>query len=306
MSKKQPTPPAPLTDHEAALRDELRRDVEKLAGEIGERHCCWLYEKLDQSADWIEDSLTSAGCQVERQSFEVDQCACYNVIAEIAGKGRADEIVVVGAHYDSVTGSPGANDNASGVAAVLALARAFAGAEIARTLRLVAFANEEPPFFKSDEMGSFVYAQSCREREDNILGMLSLETIGYYSHAANSQHYPFPLSFFYPSTGNFIGFVGNLASRKLVRQITRAFKQHTDFACESAAVPGVIAGVDWSDHWSFWKHGFPAVMVTDTALFRYPHYHTPEDTPDKLDYDGFTRVTAGLAGAVGELVGLVK
>ena len=303
---KQPTPPRPLTDRETALRDELRRDVEKLAGEIGERHCCWLYEKLAQSADWIEDSLTSAGCQVERQGFEVDQCLCHNVIAEISGKGRADEIVVVGAHYDSVTGSPGANDNASGVAAVLALARAFAGAEPARTLRLVAFANEEPPFFKSDEMGSFVYAQSCREREDNVVGMLSLETIGYYTCAAGSQHYPFPLNLFYPSTGNFIGFVGNLGSRKLVRRVTRAFRQHTDFACESAAVPGVITGVDWSDHWSFWKHGFPALMVTDTAPFRYPYYHMPEDTPDKLDYDGFTRVTVGLAGAVGELVGLAK
>jgi Zn-dependent M28 family amino/carboxypeptidase len=133
--------------------------------------------------------------------------------------------------------------------------------------------------------------------------MLSLETIGYYSDAPNSQQYPPPFNLYYPSTGNFIGFVGNEESSRLVEQVVRAFRQHAKFPSEGSAAPSDVPGVGWSDHWSFWQAGYPALMVTDTAPFRYPHYHLSSDTPDKLDYDRMARVVDGLQAVIGDLAG---
>ena len=220
---------------------------------------------------------------------------------EVRGTELPDEIIVVGAHYDSVAGTVGANDNASGVAATLVLARSFARLPRAKTLRFVAFANEEPPFFKTSGMGSRVYSAACRKRAENIAAMLSLETIGYYTDRDGTQKYPFPLSLAYPSTGNFIAFVGNLSSRSLVHQAIAAFRKHAKFPSEGAALPSFIPGIDWSDHEAFWRVGYPALMVTDTALFRYPHYHTPADTPDKIDFDRLTLVVTGLRSVVADL-----
>jgi hypothetical protein len=295
-------PLPPLGERELALRDALRRDVEVLAAEIGERNVPH-HPALAAAADFVEQSFTSAGLRVSRQEYRVGDEPCHNLEVEIAGGERAGEIVVVGAHYDSVFGSPGANDNGSGVAATLALAREFAGRKPARTLRFVAFANEEPPYFLSDDMGSLVYAKRCRERAERVVAMLSLETIGYYSDEGSTQQYPAPLSFFYPSTGDFLAFVGNVSSRALVREAIGSFRRHASFPSEGGAVPGDIPGVGWSDHWSFWQQGYPAIMLTDTAPFRYPHYHTRDDTPDKLDYDRLARVVAGLAGVVADLAG---
>jgi len=207
----------------------------------------------------------------------------------------------VGAHYDSVSGSPGANDNGSGVAALMEVARLFAQKRFARTVRFVAFVNEEPPFFQTHQMGSWVYAMQCREKKEKIKAMLSLETIGYYSDQMKSQYYPFPFSLFYPNKGNFIGFVGNLSSRNLVRRCVESFRKHTQFPSEGAAAPGWITGIGWSDHWAFWKEGYPAVMITDTALFRYRHYHSITDTPDKIVYDRTAQVVAGISRMVAEL-----
>ena len=164
--------------------------------------------------------------------------------------------------------------------------------------------NEEPPFFLRRDMGSKVYASLARKRKDNIVAMLSLETMGFYSEAPNSQQYPFPFSFFYPHTANFIGFVGNLGSRHLVRQSLEAFRSHTQFPSEGIAAPGWVTGIGWSDHWSFWQAGYRAIMVTDRALFRYEHYHTSEDTPEKIDYNRLARVTMGLSHVVTELAGI--
>jgi Zn-dependent M28 family amino/carboxypeptidase len=221
------------------------------------------------------------------------------------GKGTAlvAEVIVVGAHGDSVDGAVGANDNGSGVAAVLELARLFREAKPARTLRLVAFVNEEPPFFKTEQMGSRVYARRSKARGENVVAMFSLETIGYYSDRPGSQRYPFPLGFFYPSTGNFIAFVSNLSSRALLHEVLASFRRHAEFPSESVAAPAFIPGVDWSDHWSFWKEGYPALMVTDTAPYRYPYYHTVQDTPDKVDYERAARVATGLQGMLSELAG---
>jgi Zn-dependent M28 family amino/carboxypeptidase len=223
-----------------------------------------------------------------------------NIEVEVQGSARASEIVIVGAHYDSVLGAPGANDNGSGVAAVIELARLFGGSSPSRSLRFVTFVNEEPPFSHSDAMGSRHYSRRARERGESIVAMFSLETIGYYSERPGSQHYPFPLSFFYPSTGNFIAFVSNLSSRGLLHEAIAGFRRHAGFPSEGAAAPAFLPGVDWSDHWSFWKEGFPALMVTDTAPYRYPHYHTMQDTPDKVDYERLARVVTGLHGMLRE------
>lgn len=281
-----------LTQNEVKLRDELATQVQKLAGEIGERNLSH-YPRLLEAAQYIEAQLLADGYQVRRDNYAIEGKTCSNLEAELRGRSR--EIVLIGAHYDSVFGSPGANDNASGVAALLALARRFAGTQNSKTLRFVAFVNEEPFYFQSVEMGSFIYAGRCRKRGDQINAMISLETIGYFSGDPDSQKYPLPgLRLLYPRTGNFIGFVGNVASRSLLRTAIGEFRRQAQIPSAGAALPAMVPGVGWSDQWSFWQHGYPGIMVTDTAPFRYPHYHATSDTPDKLDYDSMTRVVAGL------------
>ena len=154
-------------------------------------------------------------------------------------------------------------------------------------------------------MGSVVYAKQCRKHREKIVAMLSLETIGYYTDERGTQHYPFPFSLFYPSTGNFIGFVGNTLSAGLVRDVVASFRHHAKFPSEGGALPGAVPGIGFSDQWAFWQEGYPGVMVTDTAPFRYPYYHTREDTPDKVRYDHLARVVAGLEGVIGDIVGLI-
>lgn len=295
-------PWTPLDPREQSVRAALQRDIQALAGDIGERNLLRPH-RLDQAAEFIAASFASAGFAVRRQPYQVQGVPCANLEVELRGRTHPEEIVVIGAHYDSVIGSPGANDNASGVAALLALARAFHGAPGARTLRLVAFVNEEPPFFQTRNMGSLVYARAARERDDNIVAMLSLETIGYYTDRKRSQRYPFPVGLFYPSRGNFIAFVGRTADRGLVRRCVELFRQHAEFPSEGGALPAGLPGIGWSDHWAFWQAGYPAVMVTDTAPFRYPHYHGDDDTPDKLQYEALARVVVGLEAVVRELLG---
>src|SRR6266480_3669469 len=299
MPGKNISKAAPLSPGEITLREELRADVQKLAGEIGERNM-WHYAELNAAADFIENSFSRTGLHPRRDSYELRGQACHNLETEIPG--ARPEIILIGAHYDSVFGSPGANDNGSGVAATLALARRFAGKKTEHTLRFVAFVNEEPPYFLSGEMGSLVYARRCKERGDKISAMISLETIGYFSDAPNSQTYPSPgLGLFYPKIGNFIGFVSNVHSRALLRRVIALFRKHAKIPSEGASLPAFIPGVSWSDQWSFWQQGYPAIMVTDTAPFRYPYYHSSNDTPDKLDYDRFTLVVSGMEKVIQEL-----
>lgn len=279
----------------------LRSHVEMLAGTIGERHV-WRYAALRRAADFIAEQLAATGCPAERQTYEVSRLPVDNIEATMAGTSRPHEILVVGAHYDTVSGCPGANDNATGVAAVIELARRFAAAPRPRTIRFLAFVNEEPPFFRTQQMGSVVYANAAKARGDRIVGMLSLETMGYYSEVKGSQQYPAPIALLYPDTGNFIGFVSNVASARLLLKARRAFKRRTAFPVQSAAVPDAIPGVGWSDHWAFWQAGYPAMMVTDTAPFRYPWYHTAEDTPEKVDYEKLAQLVDGLEAVVEALV----
>jgi hypothetical protein len=296
-------PLPPLSPDERDLRDRLAVHVEVLAGDIGERHL-WRYQSLQAASTYVQEQFREFGHDVDVQSFEAGGRLVDNVAAERPGALRPDEIVVVGAHYDSVTGSPGANDNATGVAAVIELARLYATRTPARTVRFVAFVNEEPPFFQTPDMGSLHYARRARARDERITAMLSIETIGAYSDAPGSQRFPLPLfGALYPDTANFITFVGNVGTRRLVRQAIAAFRAHATIPSEGGAVPGWIAGVGWSDHWAFLQHGYPAIMVTDTALFRYAPYHTIADTPDQVDYDRMTRVVSGLEAVIAELAG---
>ncbi len=299
MPGKNISKAAPLSPDEVGLREELRASVQKLAGEIGERNM-WHYPQLNVAADFIENAFSRAGLRTRRDSYDMHGQVCHNIEAEIPG--ARPEILLIGAHYDSVFGSPGANDNGTGVAATLALAQRFAGRKPEHTLRFVAFVNEEPPYFLSDEMGSFIYAGRCKAHGDKISGMISLETIGYFSDAPHSQTYPSPgLGIFYPKVGNFIGFVSNVQSRALLRRVVALFRKYAQIPSEGAALPAFIPGVSWSDQWSFWRYGYPGIMVTDTAPFRYPHYHSSSDTPDKLDYDRFTLVVSGIEKVIEDL-----
>src|SRR2546426_841658 len=226
----------PLPEHELALRDQLKAHIVMLAGTIGERNLL-RYQALNAAAGYISQQFQEMVYTVREQIFVVEGKTVKNLEAELPGKSHAKEIILFGAHYDSVIGSPGANDNATGVAAVLALARFAKEYRFARTLRFVAF-------------------------------------------------------------------VGNLASRDLVRRIVAGFRKHTRFPSEGVAAPGVIPGISWSDQWPFWEEGYPAVMVTDTAFHRYGQYHTLRDTPEIIDYERLARVVAGLTHVLGEFASL--
>jgi hypothetical protein len=299
----------PGDSHEGALPDRtarerrvaraLRGHVEVLAGRIGARHL-GRPAALEAAARYLAGELGGAG--LARLPYRVGRATVENLELTLPGTSRREEIVVLGAHYDSARGSPGANDNASGVAAALVLARALGEAPRARTLRVVLFPNEEPPYFQTEEMGSLVYARAGRARGDRIVAMLSLETMGYYSDEPGSQHYPPVIGAMYPDRGDFIAFVANPDSRPLLLDVVRLFRRHAAFPSEGAALSDLLPGVGWSDHWSFWQEDYPALMVTDTATFRDPHYHTSRDTPAHLDYDRLARVVVGLEAVVRELL----
>lgn len=295
--------PPLLTDGERSLAKRLRDHVQAIALQPHHR---WAPAELEAVATYIENRLRAAGYAVQREEFKAAGAVVRNLVVEVRGARQPDEIVLVGAHYDSVLGAPGANDNGSGVAAVLELARAFREWRPARTWRLALFVNEEPPFFRTSEMGSAVHARNARVRGERIVAMYSLETIGFYSDAPGSQRHPFPLGWFYPDRGNFLGFVGNLASRSLVHDTIAAFRTQAQFPSEGIAAPAWVPGVDWSDQMWFWREGYAAVMITDTAYFRYPHYHTPQDTPDKVDYARLARVVRALERTFRVLDGTIE
>jgi len=283
-------------------RDDLKRDLRTLTETIGERHL-GKPEKLEQAAIWIESTLGGGniGYSIGRNIYEVDGKTVRNLEATLPGKSRRDEIIVVGAHYDTVPGTPGANDNGTGVVTLLALARAFAGEQQDRTVRFVAFVNEEPPYFQTKNMGSHVYARRCKERNEKIVGMIALETIGYFSNAEGSQKVPPGLEGSFPNKGNFLAFVGNEDSKYLADNCRIAFTNASGIPAIAGGFPVDVPGVGWSDHWSFWQEGYPAVMVTDTSPYRYPHYHKASDTMEKIDFGNFTKAVEGFEAVVRRL-----
>jgi len=290
-----------LTADEAALAKSLEADVSHFAVDLGERNLGHTPAKLEAAASWVEGELLDAGYAVTQEPYEVKGQKVRNLIADLPGSSVPRELVIIGAHYDSAEGTPGADDNASGVAVTLALARALHASPQARTVRFIFFTNEEPPFFRTPAMGSDVSAKNARARGDDVRAMLSLETMGYFTDAPDTQHDPWPFSAFYPSSGHFIAFVADTESSDLAHQVAGTFRAHATVASEGSTAPRFIEGVDWSDHGPYWRAGYKALMVTDTAPFRNPHYHEATDLPPTMDFARLARVTVGLEAVVRDL-----
>jgi Zn-dependent M28 family amino/carboxypeptidase len=276
----------------------LRQVVTKLAWEIGVR----TYrddEPMARTAAYISSELSSFGCAVTRQSFTYEGHMLQNIIGERKGTDPAAPILVIGAHYDTVRTTPGADDNGSGIAGLLGIARLLAGRQPHRTIRFVAFAFEEPPSYRTHHMGSYQYAKALHDGGALVEGMICLEMIGFFSDAEGSQHYPLPfMNRVFPKTGNFIAMVGNRRSKGFTERLAGAFKKATDLPLITLNAPAFVVGIDFSDHWSFNKFDYPAFMVTDTAFYRNLSYHSPADLPETLDYGRMAKVVEGLAAAV--------
>lgn len=279
------------------LQQNLQHHVYRLADEIGERNLQHP-DALHAAEDYINQTWQQQGYEVEKQAYLERNIQCANLEVTQKGNARAEQIILVGAHYDTVYGSPGANDNGSGLAVLLELSRLFRSETTNMSVRFVAFVNEEPPFFFSGRQGSNIYAKAIRQRGDDIRLMLALETMGYYSSEPHSQDYPPLFRYFYPHTADFISLVTNFGSRRVMLKLARAFREVTDFPLEHVATFSFIPGVAWSDHLSFWRQNYKALMITDTAFYRYPYYHSSNDTPEKLDYPRLARVCDGLFKAL--------
>jgi hypothetical protein len=290
---------SPLTPEERTLAAALKKHIEAIASR---EHNIAHFDELEKAARYIEATLGSYGYAVNRQSYVADGKTVRNidVIIEPQSGVAAPEVLVVGAHYDSAATAPGANDNGTGTAAVIELARLLGDlkGKTARRIRLVLFVNEEPPYFQTADMGSLHYARALAEKKERVVAMYSLETLGFYSSEPGSQQYPPPFGMMFPDRGDFVSFVAMLGSRPLLRQTIGSFRSHTAFPTIGGVAPGYVPGIDWSDHWAFAEYGFPAVMITDTAYFRYPHYHKPSDTPDKVDMEKLARVVKGIEGVI--------
>lgn len=290
-----------LSRAELGLRHELFAHVSKLAVDIGERSL-ERFDNHELAANYIADSFRGYGLSVEEQAFSLGQRSLRNIVCQIPAAVQGAPILIIGAHYDTVVGTPGADDNATGVAALLTLACWLkrSGIRPAFTVRFVAFANEETYAYES--MGSYVYAKACRAKQERLVGMLSLEMLGVYSSREGSQKYPWPFNLFYPTKANFVGFIGNYKGRQFVRRCVELFRKEGRIPSQGCAAPSWVPDVSRSDHYPFWIFGYPALMVTDTSNFRYPLYHTAEDSIDKLDFDKLTLVVCGLQGLLRELL----
>lgn len=294
-------PLPPTTTEEWQMAERLRADVTAIASvPHNVRH----YAAFERTAQHIEGVLTELGYAMDPQVFTVSGRSVRNIEAtrEPRTVTPNTETLVLGAHYDSFEDAPGANDNGTGTAAVLELARLLRDWQPVRTrVRYVLFVNEEPPYYRTPDMGSLRYVQRLVERGEKVRGMLSLETLGAFSDELGSQTYPAPFGLFYPSTANFVAFIGLSGSRTFLHEVMEPFRRHTAFPSLGGISTDYIDGIGWSDHWSFSQQGYPAVMVTDTALFRYKHYHLPSDTPDKIDYAKLARITKGIERVVREI-----
>lgn len=254
---------------------------------------------LNKAADYIKEQFTRIGLAPEEQKFSIGGREYKNIMASIGPKDA--ERIVLGAHYDVWEDQPGADDNASGVAGLIELARHLNEMDSRLKYRVdfVAYTLEEPPFFPSDSMGSAVHAKSLKDAKTKVKVMYSLEMIGYFSDKPKSQRYPIGLmNLFYPATGNFISIVGRIGQARVVRKIKNSFKSSVSIGVESVTAPKWIPGVDFSDHRNYWNQGFTAVMITDTAFYRNDNYHLPTDTMATLDFERMAEVVKGVYASV--------
>lgn len=291
-----------LTSEQGKLGQKLATHLKAVASRP---HNVAHYADLEAAAVYIETTLKAYGYTPIAQPYEVDGRSVRNIEAVIEPQSPSPKTpsYVVGAHYDSAGEAPGANDNGTGVAALLELARLFADLKPhTHRIRLVFYVNEEQPYSHSPNMGSWRHAKSLAEKGELVDGMISLETIGYFSDKPGSQKFPFPFGLIYSDRGNFVAFVALPGSRTFLHQAIAAFRKHAAFPSIGGVAPGFIPGIDWSDHWSYHQFGYPALMVTDTAPFRNPYYHRRNDLPGAVDTESLARVTLGIAGAMRDLV----
>lgn len=294
-------PLPPLTAEQSELVPKLAAHLEAVASRP---HNVAHYADLEAAAVYIETTLKAYGHTAVPQTYEVDGRTVRNIeaVIEPQSPSPATPSYILGAHYDSAGTSPGANDNGTGVAALLELARILADLK-PRThrIRLVFYVNEEQPYSHSPSMGSWRHAKSLAEKGEQVTGMMSLETLGYFSNEPGSQKFPFPFGLIYSDRGNFVAFVGLPGSRTFLHRAISAFRKHAAFPSIGGVAPGFIPGIDHSDHWSYHQFGYPALMVTDTAPFRNPYYHRREDLPAAVDTESLARVTIAIAESVRDL-----
>ena len=277
----------------------LEAHVRKLSVELAPRDESHI-ENLDRVAAYIKSEFSQTGASVSEQPYRIQGNFYRNVIALFGPE--SEERIIVGAHYDTAGPLPGADDNASGVAGLIELARLLGRQQPPLRVELVAFTLEEPPYFRTTGMGSSIHAESFRKQNIRVRAMFSLEMIGYFSDASNSQHFPVAvLSAFYPSTGNFIAVVGRLSEGLLVRRTKATMRNASPLPVYSINAPSFVPGVDFSDQLNYWHADYSAVMITDTAFYRNPNYHTGHDTEEKLDYNRMAMVIEGVYAAVAEL-----
>ncbi|OYP34165.1 M28 family peptidase [Rhodopirellula sp. MGV] len=290
-----------------SIEQNLRLHVDRLAGLIGPRTLDHP-KTIQATIGYLDAQWAEMGYGVSHECYDAEGKEATNLIVEQKGSRRSEQIVLLGAHYDTVFCTPGADDNASAVAVLLEVSRLLREHSGKRTARYVAFACEEPPYFNFDSMGSQYHARESKRRGDQIIGMLCLEMVGYYRLEEGSQSIPpgIPkwMHRFFPKRGNFLAAVGNLPSWKLCWQFRRGFKRGTRrMPFFSICLPEKINEIRLSDNSSFWDQGYPALMLTDTSYLRNPNYHKATDTPDTLDYPRMTEVTLGVAGAMRKLLG---
>jgi Zn-dependent M28 family amino/carboxypeptidase len=288
------------------IETRLKLHVDRLAGLIGPRTLARPHS-ISATLDYLRGQWLDMGWQTTEETYDVSDTSATNLIVEHAGTSQANEIVLLGAHYDTIPATPGADDNASAIAVLLEVSRLLREHRGRRTVRFVAFACEEMPYFHSDSMGSQHHACQSRMRGDHIIGMLCLEMVGYYRDDVGSQKIPatIPKAFrrIFPRRGNFLAAVGNLSSWRLCWSFRRGFKHGTRrLPLFSIVLPEIVHEIRLSDNRSFWDQGYPALMLTDTSFLRNPHYHLSSDTPDTLDYERMTEVTLGVASAVKRLL----
>ena len=277
------------------LPKRLENTVRVLSEEIGPRNYA-SYANLNKAADFIKSTFQEIGYKPEEWAYEVDGRTYRNIVVG-AKRNFTGEYIVVGAHYDSCF-NPGADDNASGIAGLLELARLLKRSDLKVPVMFVAFTNEEQPFFMTGQMGSLVFVRALKESSVKIKAAIILEMIGYYSRGLFSQKYLPLLGPFYPNKADFVAIVGNFASREVVDFIDNDFKRHKYFPARALSSPGFVPGINFSDHWSFWQEGYPAVMITDTAYLRNKNYHTMTDAAATLNYEKMAKVVLGLKEAV--------
>ena len=281
-----------------SISQNLNDHLVMLTQTIGERSVL-MPENLRRSALYIQSYYEKLGIEVALEPYKYRQMEVHNVVARLPSGGKHGKHYLLGAHYDCVAGTVGADDNASAVAVQLETARALKaipGLNIAVTF--VSFALEEPPAYGTRYMGSRVYAAKARKQSVHLDGMICLEMVGYTCRQPGCQHYPFPLKYLgYPKEGTFIGIVGNVKSMALTRGLRNSIQRHPELPVVTLTVPfngWIMPAVRLSDHASFWSKGYKAVMVTDSAFFRNPHYHLPSDTLQTLDIGYMADVVRGL------------